>query len=297
MTKDLSRRQAVVFLVLTGILWSTSGLAIKVIDWQPLSILAGRSVLAVGVFLVHLRGRWSRPTPLHLLGAAAFLGTQFFFITSTKMTTAANAIFLQYTGPVYVMLLGAWWLGERPERADWIALGLILLGMGFFFGEKLSFDGLVGNVLALLSGVTMAVMTVALRRIGTREGGDDAHNAPAETILLAYAAGALIGFPSVARETFTLQSVGIIIFLGLIQIGLAFVLYTSAVPHVSALEASLIVTLEPILNPIWVFLVIGEAPGPLALLGAALVIGGVTLRALASAGVGPRRALNPTTQA
>jgi drug/metabolite transporter (DMT)-like permease len=263
---------------MTAALWSTSGLLVKLSDWQPMSILAGRSILAVGVFLIYLRGTHFRLSRVQVVGAVAFLATQALFITATKMTTAANAIFLQYTGPVYVILLAAWWLGERPQRADWLALVVILAGLGFFFGDELSFDGRIGNLLAILSGVTMAVMMVCMR--AQKDG------TPGQTILISYLMGALVGAPSLIRESFTLQNLAIIGFLGVFQIGLAFALYSSAIKHVHALEATLILTLEPVLNPIWVFLALNERPGPMALLGAALVVGGVTARALVSARAG-----------
>lgn len=282
MTVDTAQthRRAVLFLVLTAILWSTSGLLVKLIDWRPMSILAGRSMLAAGVFALYLRDLRFRPSRVQILGALTFLATQVLFITATKMTTAANAIFLQYTAPITVIPLSVLWLHERPRRADWLALAVILVGLGFFFGDDLSLDGRIGNFLAIVSGVTMAVMTVCMRRAGMEPEND---RAPAQTILMSHATGALIGIPSMARETFTLQSMGIIAFLGLFQIGLAFLLYSSAVRHIHALETTLIVTLEPILNPLWVFLVIGEMPGPMALLGGALVIGAVTARAWISA--------------
>jgi drug/metabolite transporter (DMT)-like permease len=274
---SLSRQKAVLFLILTATLWSTSGLLIKVSDWQPLSILAGRSALASVIFLLYLRGRRFRITWLHLVGASAFLATQFLYITSIKMTTAANAIFLQYTAPIYVMLLGAWWLKERPTGADGVSMLAVMAGMGFFFGDQLSFGHrlasptMVGSVLALVSGVTMAVMTVALR--AQKDGN------PAETLFLSYVLGALLGAPAMVREAWTLPNIGIVLFLGIFQIGIAFVLYSMAIRVIRALETTLIVTLEPILNPLWVFLVIGETPGPMALLGALLVVGGVTWRA------------------
>jgi drug/metabolite transporter (DMT)-like permease len=274
------RGRAVLCLFLTALLWSSSGALIKIIDWQPMSILAGRSLLAIGVFLIYLRKTKFRFTRVLVVGAVACCTTQLLYITATKMTTAANAIFLQYTGPIYVMLLGAWFLHERPTRADWFSLVLILAGLGFFFGEELTLDGQVGNLLAILSGVTMAVMTVSLR------AQKDA--SPGQTILLAHVMGALIGFPSMVRESYTLQNVAIMGFLGIVQIGIAFALYSSAIKHVAALEATLIVTLEPILNPLWVFLAIGEAPGPLALLGGAIVIGAATARGIISARTGAR---------
>jgi drug/metabolite transporter (DMT)-like permease len=290
------RRQAVIYLVLAAVLWSSSGLLIKVITWQPLSILAGRSIIAAVIYLIYLRHlrlrrnihfRWS---PTLAVGAVAFLGTQALFITATKMTTAANAIFLQYTAPVYVVILSYGWLGERPERADWAAMAVILTGLLFFFGDRLSFEGITGNVLAILSGVAMAVMMVSMRRIGrgasgirSRGSGPPLKTSPAYVTLIGYGLGALVGLPSLVQESFTPQNLGIIAFLGLFQIGLAFILYAAAIQHVQALEATLILTLEPILNPIWVFLIIGEMPGPMALLGSALVVTAVAIRAVISA--------------
>lgn len=296
LTMKTPRRQAVIYLVLAAVLWSSSGLLIKVITWQPLSILAGRSIIAAVIYLIYLRHlrlrrnihfRWS---PTLAVGAVAFLGTQALFITATKMTTAANAIFLQYTAPVYVVILSYGWLGERPERADWAAMAVILTGLLFFFGDRLSFEGITGNVLAILSGVAMAVMMVSMRRIGrgasgirSRGSGPPLKTSPAYVTLIGYGLGALVGLPSLVQESFTPQNLGIIAFLGLFQIGLAFILYAAAIQHVQALEATLILTLEPILNPIWVFLIIGEMPGPMALLGSALVVTAVAIRAVISA--------------
>ena len=121
------RRQAIWLLVLTAVLWSSSGLFIKVISWQPLAILSGRSMLAslvVLIYLGRLNFRWTR---LQIVGALGYVGSQLFFITATKLTTAANAIFLQYTVLFYLGLFGYWFLAERPRRADWVAMGVIFL--------------------------------------------------------------------------------------------------------------------------------------------------------------------------
>lgn len=271
----VTRSRAVLFLILTAILWSTSGLLIKSMSWQPLSILGGRSIVAGIVILVYLRRVDVSLTRWRILGALSYVGTQLTFITATKLTTAANAIFLQYTAPVYVLLLGWWWLSERPRRADWIAMGVIFSGLSLFLSEDLTLQGLRGNALAVVSGVLLASMTLATR--AERRG------ATAQIFLLGTIIGALIGLPSLLRETFALADVGMVVFLGTFQMGLALILYSAAIRQVRALEATLILTLEPILNPVWVFLAIGEAPGPLALLGAALVVAAVIGRSLLSA--------------
>ena len=268
------RRKAILFLVIAAILWSTSGLFIKILDWQPISILAGRSLFASIVFLIYLRRIPTRFSFWQLLAAAMFILTQFLFITSTKMTTAANAIFLQYTGPIYVVLLAFWFLREKPSRTDWLSMLVIFLGLTLFFGDKLSTEGFYGNLLAILSGVTGAIMMVSFR---AQKNGN-----PAESSLIAFLVTAIFGFPFVLKETWTLNSWSILAFLGIFQIGLAFIFFTKGIKHIPALEANLIGTLEPVLNPIWVFLFYGESIGLFALIGGLIVLGGVALSALGS---------------
>ena len=269
------RRKAILFLALAAILWSTSGLFIKILDWQPLSILAARSFFAAIVFLVYLRRIPMRFNLWQLLAAGMFILTQFLFITSTKLTTAANAIFLQYTAPIYVVLLAFWFLHEKPSRVDWLSMLIIFIGLTLFFGDKLSTEGFYGNLLAILSGVTSAVMMVSFR--AQKDGN------PAESNLIAFLITVEFGFPFVLKETWTVESWSILAFLGVFQIGFAFIFFTQGIKHIPALEANLIGTLEPVLNPIWVFLFYGESMGAYALIGGLVVLGGVVLSAIGSA--------------
>jgi drug/metabolite transporter (DMT)-like permease len=299
--RSLPHPTAVVYLVLAAVLWSTSGVAIKVLDWQPVAIWSGRGAVAFVVFLLYLRRIRLQPSAPRVVGGLCYIAMQLLFITATQMTTAANAILLQYTAPLYVVVLAYVVLRERPQRIDGVAMVVIFVGMAFFFGDELSLGpwgatsgpggavlsrAMVGNGLALLSGIALAGMNVALR--AQRRGS------PAETIMLGHLVGAVVGLPWLLRETFTWQSVAIIAFLGIIQTGAALIFYSAAIQHVGAVEASLILTLEPILNPIWVFLVVGETPGPLSLVGGALVVGAVVVRALSGARAAGKRALGAT---
>ena len=142
-------------------------------------------------------------------------------------------------------------------------------------GDKLSTDGFYGNILAVLSGITSAVMVVSFR---AQKSG-----APAESILIASLVTAILGFPFVLKETWTLTNWTILAYLGIFQIGLAFVFFTKAIKHIPALEANLVSTLEPVLNPLWVFLFLGESMGAYALIGGLVVLGGVILSAVGSA--------------
>lgn len=277
-----SRRRAVCFLILTAVLWSSSGLCIKMIHWGPLAILGGRSTVAAVVFLIYLRRpelRWSR---VQVAGALAYTLGHLFFILGTKLTVAANVVFLNFTAPIYIILFGYWFLNERPYRADWVAMAAIFTGMILFFGDDLSLNGMRGNLCGVLAGVALAMMIMCMRR--------QKMGVPANTILLGNFFGAIIGLPFLLQETFTLSSVGTILFLGIFQIGISFILYSIAIKHVHALESTLIVTLEPVLNPVWVFLVIGEIPGQLAFLGGLLVLGAVIARAVVSSQMVPDEA-------
>ncbi|KAA0283630.1 MAG: DMT family transporter [Chloroflexi bacterium] len=269
------RRKAIFYLVITAVLWSTSGLFVKILDWQPLAILAGRSLFAAVVFLIYLKRLPTRFGLWQLLAALMFILTQFLFITSTKMTTAANSIFLQYTGPIYVVLLAYWLLGEKPSRTDYISMFVIFLGLTLFFADRLSPEGFYGNLLAILSGMTGAVMMVSFR---AQKNGN-----PAESNLIAFLVTATCGFPFILKETWTASSWLILAFLGIFQIGFAFIFFTKGIKHIPALEANLIGTLEPVLNPIWVFLFYGESMGRFALVGGLVVLGGVVMSAVGSA--------------
>jgi drug/metabolite transporter (DMT)-like permease len=174
-----------------------------------------------------------------------------------------------------VVLLAFWLLREKPSRTDWVSMLIIFLGLTLFFGDKLSTDGFYGNLLAILSGVTSAVMMVSFR---AQKNGD-----PAESNLIAFLVTAAFGFPYVMKETWTVNSWLILAFLGIFQIGFAFIFFTQGIKHIPALEANLIGTLEPVLNPIWVFLFYGESMGTFALVGGLVVLGGVILSAVGSA--------------
>lgn len=278
MPPSIDRRRAILYLIIAAVLLSTSGIVIKSLSLQPLAVVAGRSIFSGLVFWFYLRRFPFRPTRWQFTAASSYIATQALYISALGLTTAATAIFLQFSAPVYILLLGFWLLHEKPSRADWLAMLIIFGGMILFFGESLNLDNLAGALLAALSGVFLGLMTVALRA--------QKHGNPAESFLLANAFSAIFGFYFVLQETWSLASWAAIIYLGVIQVGLAFVLYSMAIRVIPALEATLIGTLEPILAPLWVFLFIGEMPGPLAMFGALLVLVGVVISAVAGARAG-----------
>jgi len=260
-------------MAICALLWSAGGLLLKSVDWHPLAVGGGRGLIAAAFLMLALR-RWRiRFTPVMLGAALAYAGTTLLFASATKLTTAANAILLQYTAPVYIALLGSWFLGERATRIDWITIGVVLGGMALFFFDQLSAAGFLGNMLAIASGVAFAAMTLLLRK------QKDA--SPADSLILGNLLAGGIGLWFMCTSPLPgLTGWAALLALGIFQLGLSYLLYASAIKRITALEAVLIPVIEPILNPIWVMLALGERPGPNALLGGAIVLGAVTVRAV-----------------
>ena len=273
--KHVSHRQAVLLLLGCVLLWSTSGVLIKQSSLSALAIVGGRSAIAAIVLLLFVRRpRWTWSLP-QIGGAVAYLVMVLCFVQATQWTSAANAILLQYTAPIWVALFSYWFLGERPLPADYAAMGLIGAGMLLFFGDALSPAGMAGNILAVLAGIALAWMTLFMRK--QKDGST------LETVLLGNVLAAAVGLPALAMSQVQPADWAILGFLGVFQLGLPFVLYAIAIRSISAIETILISCLEPILNPILVFLVIGETPSPMALAGGTLVLAAVLGRGLVMA--------------
>ena len=264
------RHQAIGFLIVTAILWSSAGLLIKMISWNPIAIAGMRSEIATLVLLVFLRRPHLTWSSAQIGGAVAFTATVILFVLANKLTTAANAILLQYTSPIFVALLGAWFLGERATRLDWTTIFVVIGGMTLFFLDDLTTGGLWGNVCAIASGVTFACFVLFMRK--------QKNDSPLESVFLGNILTALIGLPFMFQAMPSPSSWVGLVLSGVLQLGLSHVLYATAIKHVTALEAILISVVEPILNPVWVLLVMGEAPGPWALLGGFVVLVSVTIR-------------------
>jgi drug/metabolite transporter (DMT)-like permease len=264
------RVQAIGFLIATAILWSSAGLLIKMISWNPIAIAGMRSAIATLVLFVFLRRPHLTWSAAQIGGAVAFAATVILFVLANKLTTAANAILLQYTSPIFVALLGAWFLGERATRLDWTTIFVVIGGMTLFFLDDLTTGGLWGNVCAIASGGTFACFVLFMRK--------QKNDSPLESVFLGNILTVLIGFPFMFEAMPSASSWVGLVLSGVLQLGLSHVLYATAIKHVTALEAILIAVVEPILNPVWVLLVVGEAPGPWALLGGFVVLVSVTIR-------------------
>ncbi|MGH8019913.1 MAG: DMT family transporter [Opitutaceae bacterium] len=270
-----TRAGAIGLLLLSALLWSFGGLLVKGVEWNALAIAGTRSAIAAITIGVFLRGRlrftWSR---WQIAGAFAYATTVMLFVLATKLTTAANAILLQYTAPVYIALAAPWFLGEPSRRRDWIVIAVTLGGMGLFFVDRLSTRGLAGNLAGIGSGVSFAALTLFLRK--QKDGS------AVESIVLGNILAALAGLPFVRGPFPEAAGWGLLAILGVVQLGLSYIVYARAVRRATAMDLALIPMLEPILNPVWVLLFFGERPGPWALLGGAIVIGAVAVRGVLS---------------
>lgn len=269
------RRAAVFLLVIANMLWSSGGLLIKGVDWNPIAIAGMRSAVAALVIWLAFRGQSLTWSKAQLGGAIAYTATVILFVSATKLTTAANAILLQYTMPLYVALFGAWALNEKPTAADWVTIGAIAGGMGLFFLDQLSAGGLLGNICGAGSGATLAAFCLCMRK------QKDA--SPFGTVLLGNVLTAIIAIPFMFGPSPSTEGWINLALLGVVQLGLPYVCYSIAIKSVTAIETSLLGAIEPVFNPIWVFFLLGEKPGMWAMIGGCIILAAVTLRCVQTA--------------
>jgi drug/metabolite transporter (DMT)-like permease len=263
------------YILAAALLWSTAGAAIKRCGLDGWQIAGGRSAVAGLFLLVAVRATRRRPTRAVLATAIAYAFTVLLFVNATKLTTAANAIFIQDTAPLWVLLLSPWLLRERPSRGEVVAVPVYAAGLGLFFLDELSAGQVAGNVVALASGVAFAFCIVGLRRV--REDGPAAlawGNLLAATLALPFALSGPVP---------TALDLALVLYLGVFQLGISYVAFIRGLLGTPAVEASLLVLLEPVLNPVWTFLAAGERPGPWAIAGGAVVLGATAWRTVAPA--------------
>lgn len=264
-----------------ALLFSTGGAAIKATSlnaWQVAGLRSGVAAAAVFLLLPAARRGWS----WHVLPVGvAYAVTLVLFVTANKLTTSASTIFLQSTAPLYLLLLGPLLLGERTRGRDLaymapVAVGLILFFVGADAPAGTAPDPPRGNLLAALSGVTWALTLVGLRWMGNRAGGEgSALPTVVAGNLIACAACLPFALPITGAGAADWVAVG---YLGVFQIGAAYILLSAGIRHVPALEASVLLLLEPALNPVWSWLAHGETPGRWSIAGGLLILGATTLR-------------------
>ena len=271
-------------LVICAVFWSCGGVLIKSIDWAPMAITGGRSAIACLFIILVLRQKPIfyitsndnkkidvKSTFNLWMGAICYSLTMILFVASTKMTTAANAVLLQYTNPIWIIIFSPFLLGEKNRKSDYLAVLGVLIGMFLFFAEDLEGGNLKGNILAAFSGITMGGMSIFMRRQKDFN--------PVCSFILSHILTFAIAFPFFF-EPIKNGATGILclIALGVIQMGIPSIMYSIGIKKESALTSMLISMLEPIMNPVWVMLIVHEKPSFSAIVGGLIILSTIIIR-------------------
>jgi drug/metabolite transporter (DMT)-like permease len=257
-----------------AILWSTGGLFIKWTSLSGLELSFGRSLLAAITVAIFTRREGFGLNFVTAITAVLYAALLLLFVLATKATTAANAIFLQYTAPVYVLILEPLFYKEPFRRRDLMTVIVCVVGMSLFFVGKLRPEDVTGNILALASGVCFAMYFLLLRHSGARDVNR------ASSVIYGNLLVALVCAPSgiAAIPHLTKPDALSVLYLGVVQIGVAYTLFTLGMSRgIRSLDAGIVGYIEPVLNPVWVFLFLGERPSQWALIGGAIIVGAVVV--------------------
>ncbi len=275
------QRRGILYVVIAALLWSTGGIGIKAVADSALKVTFYRSLFAAIALMLFLGRRvWGRrwtSTPAFIAAVLSYGACLTFFVVATKWTTAANAIFLQYAGVIWVLLFSPIVVREPMRGRDVVAIAVAIGGMALFFVGRFETRGMAGNVMALISSVFFAALILSLRR---------EQRAAQAAVTWGNLACAAVLLPFVADDlTLTPRSFAWLAFLGIFQIALAYFFFVKGLEHVTATQASLTGMLEPVSNPIWVFLFLHERPSIYAIAGAVVVLAAIAWRTLTTEAV------------
>ncbi len=260
---------------LTAILWSSGGLFIKLISLDSMELSFFRCAIAAVVFALMFRKRILKLNSLALLNSFAYAAVLILFVIATKTTTAANAIFLQSTAPIYVLIFEPLLTKTKWERINIITIVVCFLGMILFFMGDLTPGDIKGNIAALLAGVAFAAFFLGMKKNEPQFGES--------SIFYGNVIVALICIPFITdMNSISLQDFAMVSFLGVFQIAFAYALFSYGLKRIIAVEASIISMFEPVLNPIWVFIGYGEVPSFYAIIGGIIIMSAITVRTLIS---------------
>ena len=272
--KHLPEHQKGILAVLAAaILWSTGGMFIKLISLDALQLSFFRSVFAAAVFLFLLKKEILNINGFTFINALLYAAILILFVIATKMTTAANAIFLQYTAPIYVLIFEPLVNKTRYTRINIITIIICFLGMLLFFMGEITPGHLEGNLIALISGITFAALFLGMKKIDPKY--------QQSSIFWGNIIVALICIPFITSlELITFSDLWMVTFLGVFQIAIAYAFFASGIKRVIAVEASIISMVEPVFNPVWVFLGYGETPNIYSIIGGLIILGAIITRTL-----------------
>ena len=275
----MSKENKAIFeMLLCAALWSIAGVLMKLLPWTGFSVSSIRSLIAGLTFLIYMRIQgipfiFNRAT---ILGGILTGCVYICFASANKLTTAANAIVLQFTSPVFIILISAAFLHQRIRKRDLLTVIFLLVGIALMFSDRMASGYLLGNLVALTAGAFMALMYILI--------GEQKAEERFSTVLIGQTFTFLVGLPSVilSRPVMNGTTILVILVLGVIQLGIPYILYVRASEYCPPLACCLLGGLEPVLNPIWVMIFENEIPGIMALVGGVIVIISVTLWCLFS---------------
>jgi len=269
MDETNKNRSGPILITIAAVLWSFTGVCVKYVAWSAMSLACFRSICGVLIFMIYMKFPKLELNKYNMFGALCMLVTSVTYILANKLTTAANAVVLHYTAPLFVMLYSALVKKQRPTKADLIMCGTVILGCGLAFADKLDAGAFLGNVLAIISGISFAgTMVVNAMKETNSMQAQLQGNIITMVVLLPF----LLTDTAITLDP---KAWGAALFLGFIQYGLSHIVFSIGIKRISAISASLISTAEPICSPIWVFLVLGEKPGGLAFAGFVIVVAAV----------------------
>ncbi|MGH7823804.1 MAG: DMT family transporter [Candidatus Binatia bacterium] len=264
-------RLARLYLIQAAILWSLAGVFIKFLSLSPLALVFYRSFFASLFFAFFVRKSVAMRPGVLLLTMISYTAAITSFVSANRLTTAANAIILQYTAPIFVFLIVHFFFREKIAGANWIALSLGMAGIGLIFGGSAGQPDAIGVTLALLSGLLFSIYMLSVRFL--------THVNPGTLTFLNNVACCLFLLPFMRHQLSVSFSEAIALaVMGVLQLGIPYWLFSKALEKVSIHEASLIVLIEPVLNPIWVAFAVGEVPSVITLVGGGLIIAGLAVR-------------------
>ncbi|MCE1165979.1 MAG: DMT family transporter [Bacteroidetes bacterium] len=268
-------RKGLFLISLTAFLWSSSGLFIKILTVNAYVISFYRSLIAAITLLVIIFTRKNKTKfefdGLTVLASVFYAGILIFFVIANKMTTSANAIFLQFTAPIYLLFLEPLFLKTKFRRKDLITVLICVAGMFLFFAGRLEMGNIYGNFVAIAAGICFAMFSLLLKW---------KKNLGGENTILSIIFGnllvAVICLPIMYSDiSITPMQFYILLYMGVVQIGISYFIFNIGIKYVSATESMIIGMLEAVFNPVWVFLGVGEAPSVQALIGGVIIFGGI----------------------
>lgn len=281
-----AHKKGLIYISFTAFLWSTSGFFIKYLTISAFQISFFRSAIAaLTVYVITVVRKQNLKFEFDVvsnLAAIFYAGILILFVLATKMTTAANAIFLQFTAPMYLVVLEPLILKTRFEPKNVITIIICVLGMVLFFFGKLEIGNIYGNLIAICSGLCFAMFSLLLKYKRVKHKSPNTlNNVITGNALVAVIAGCII-FPNFTLNT--TESL-ILLYMGAVQIGISYIIFNEGIKYVSATESMIIATLEAMFNPIWVFIGIGEAPSVYSIIGGVIIFGAIIWRSFSSKNV------------